>query len=73
MALTHQMPVISYRISPWVCTPPLLGSTCADLHLAGAPILSCVSKGVPDIFMDCHMMVAQPEQASNFNWPLDAF
>jgi len=28
----------------------------------GAPILSCVSKGVPGIFMDCHMMVANPEQ-----------
>lgn len=27
----------------------------------GAPVLSCVSKGVPGIFMDCHMMVAQPE------------
>ncbi|KAF7968226.1 hypothetical protein HWV62_6423 [Athelia sp. TMB] len=31
------------------------------LHM-GAPILSCVSKGVPGIFMDCHMMVAQPEK-----------
>lgn len=28
----------------------------------GAPILSCVSKGVPNIFMDCHMMVAEPEK-----------
>ncbi|KAI0756716.1 Ribulose-phosphate 3-epimerase [Daedaleopsis nitida] len=28
----------------------------------GAPILSCVSKSVPGIFMDCHMMVAQPEK-----------
>lgn len=28
----------------------------------GAPILSCVHKGVPGIFMDCHMMVAKPEQ-----------
>ncbi|KAK0464924.1 ribulose-5-phosphate 3-epimerase [Desarmillaria tabescens] len=28
----------------------------------GAPILSCVSKGVPGIFMDCHMMVVQPEK-----------
>lgn len=26
----------------------------------GAPILSCVKKGVPEIFMDCHMMVADP-------------
>jgi len=28
----------------------------------GAPVLSCVSKSVPGIFMDCHMMVAQPEK-----------
>ncbi|CAK5264541.1 unnamed protein product [Mycena citricolor] len=28
----------------------------------GAPILACVSKGVPGIFMDCHMMVAEPEK-----------
>lgn len=28
----------------------------------GAPVLSCVSKGVPGIFMDCHMMVAEPEK-----------
>ncbi|OSX67355.1 hypothetical protein POSPLADRAFT_1068447 [Postia placenta MAD-698-R-SB12] len=28
----------------------------------GAPILACVSKGVPGIFMDCHMMVSQPEK-----------
>jgi len=26
----------------------------------GAPILSCVKKDIPDIFMDCHMMVADP-------------
>ncbi|WVR08518.1 ribulose-phosphate 3-epimerase [Kwoniella sp. DSM 27419] len=26
----------------------------------GAPILTCVKKNVPDIFMDCHMMVADP-------------
>jgi len=31
----------------------------------GAPILSCVSKGVPGIFMDCHMMVAEPEKWVN--------
>jgi len=30
----------------------------------GAPILACVSKGVPGIFMDCHMMVAEPEKVS---------
>ncbi|WVQ85940.1 ribulose-phosphate 3-epimerase [Cryptococcus sp. DSM 104549] len=26
----------------------------------GAPILTCVRDNVPDIFMDCHMMVADP-------------
>ncbi|KAK0245598.1 ribulose-5-phosphate 3-epimerase [Armillaria nabsnona] len=31
----------------------------------GAPILSCVSKGIPGIFMDCHMMVAEPEKWVN--------
>ncbi|KZT30614.1 Ribulose-phosphate 3-epimerase [Neolentinus lepideus HHB14362 ss-1] len=31
----------------------------------GAPVLSCVSKGIPGIFMDCHMMVAQPEKWVN--------
>ena len=29
---------------------------------AGAPVLECVAKGVPGIFMDCHMMVSKPEQ-----------
>jgi len=28
----------------------------------GAPILKCVHKSIPDIFMDCHMMVAEPEK-----------
>ncbi|KAI8980721.1 Ribulose-phosphate 3-epimerase [Trametes punicea] len=28
----------------------------------GAPVLACVAKGVPGIFMDCHMMVSQPEK-----------
>ncbi|GLB36048.1 putative ribulose-phosphate 3-epimerase [Lyophyllum shimeji] len=31
----------------------------------GAPILSCVHKGVPGIFMDCHMMVSEPERWVN--------
>ena len=26
----------------------------------GPPILTCVRDNVPDIFMDCHMMVADP-------------
>jgi len=33
-----------------------------DSTIPGAPILSCVHKGLPGIFMDCHMMVAQPEK-----------
>ncbi|KAF8314979.1 ribulose-5-phosphate 3-epimerase [Clavulina sp. PMI_390] len=28
----------------------------------GAPILTCVKKSIPNIFMDCHMMVAEPEK-----------
>ncbi|EJT97898.1 ribulose-5-phosphate 3-epimerase [Dacryopinax primogenitus] len=28
----------------------------------GPPILTCVHKAIPDIFMDCHMMVANPIQ-----------
>ncbi|KIM22752.1 hypothetical protein M408DRAFT_332794 [Serendipita vermifera MAFF 305830] len=28
----------------------------------GPPILACVHKGVPGIFMDCHMMVSDPEK-----------
>lgn len=28
----------------------------------GAPVLSCVAKSVPGIFMDCHMMVEHPEK-----------
>lgn len=30
----------------------------------GAPILACVKKNIPDIFMDCHMMVSKPSQVS---------
>jgi len=28
----------------------------------GAPILKCVHQSIPGIFMDCHMMVAEPEK-----------
>lgn len=37
----------------------------------GAPILEHVKKNVPDIFMDCHMMVSNPEQVglSRGLWP----
>ncbi|KAI0004232.1 Ribulose-phosphate 3-epimerase [Russula compacta] len=31
----------------------------------GLPVLASVSKGVPGIFMDCHMMVSQPEKWVN--------
>jgi len=31
----------------------------------GAPVLACVSKDVPGIFMDCHMMVSEPEKWVN--------
>lgn len=37
-------------------------ASCVFSAITGAPILSCVFKGVPGIFMDCHMMVAQPEK-----------
>src|SRR4051812_40396700 len=33
-------------------------------RLAGFPVLTSVAKRIPGIFMDCHMMVAQPEKAS---------
>ena len=35
-----------------------------DRDSPGAPVLASVSKGVPGIFMDCHMMVSQPEKVS---------
>jgi len=31
----------------------------------GAPVLACVARGIPGIFMDCHMMVSQPEKWVN--------
>ena len=37
--------------------PPALTPDCP-----GAPVLASVSKGVPGIFMDCHMMVSEPEK-----------
>ncbi|KAG8857194.1 RIBULOSE-phosphate 3-epimerase [Tulasnella sp. 330] len=30
----------------------------------GAPILKCVKQDVPNIYMDCHMMVSEPERVS---------
>ncbi|KAH9937186.1 ribulose-phosphate 3-epimerase [Fomitopsis serialis] len=54
----------------WLHMDVMDGLRCADPSrkpfvpniTMGAPILACVSKGVPGIFMDCHMMVAQPEK-----------
>lgn len=37
-------------------------STHSVVWIEGAPILTCVHKSIPDIFMDCHMMVAEPEK-----------
>jgi pentose-5-phosphate-3-epimerase len=42
-------------------TANLAASSCFTL---GAPVLACVHKGVPGIFMDCHMMVAEPEKVT---------
>ncbi|KAJ7293475.1 ribulose-5-phosphate 3-epimerase [Mycena rebaudengoi] len=50
----------------WLHMDVMDGRTTPEVPLSslvlGAPILACVSKGVPGIFMDCHMMVAQPEK-----------
>ena len=55
---------ISCLISPWVCPSShyFVYRPLPNTIPPGAPILSCVSKTVPGIFMDCHMMVAQPEK-----------
>jgi hypothetical protein len=58
-------PDTSSRISPWVIAlRDLFPPTRLDhhRHSPGAPVLASVSKGVPGIFMDCHMMVAHPEK-----------
>lgn len=36
----------------------------------GAPVLTCVKKNVPDIFMDCHMMVADPAKVGKPTLPV---
>jgi hypothetical protein len=33
----------------------------------GPPILTHVKKNVPDIFMDCHMMVSNPKQVGDWD------
>ena len=63
------MTATSCPTSPWVSTPDAALVICKVLpaqYDAGAPVLSCVSKGVPGIFMDCHMMVSEPEKACTY-------
>ncbi|KAG8826693.1 RIBULOSE-phosphate 3-epimerase [Serendipita sp. 401] len=48
----------SYGCDGWVC---ITRHFVPNITM-GPPILSCVHKGVPGIFMDCHMMVAEPEK-----------
>ncbi len=50
------------QILPWVITPNIPACLDLDPDSSGAPVLASVSKGVPGIFMDCHMMVSQPEK-----------
>jgi ribulose-phosphate 3-epimerase len=47
-------------------TYSLLNKMWTDDWVIGPPILACVHKGVPGIFMDCHMMVAEPEKVCSF-------
>lgn len=55
-------PLCAQHYHGYACVLSLSSITASHRVYAGAPILSCVSKGVPGIFMDCHMMVAQPEK-----------
>jgi hypothetical protein len=58
-------PAILYQVSQSVrFDRSCLAASANPLFLQGAPILSWVKKGVPNIFMDCHMMVSEPEKAS---------
>lgn len=47
-----------------ICCSRTIASHFVPNITMGAPILTCVKKGVPDIFMDCHMMVAEPEKVN---------
>ena len=56
---------ISSRTLPWVITTTNSDRPRRRNHRpisSGAPVLASVSKGVPGIFMDCHMMVSEPEK-----------
>jgi hypothetical protein len=65
VSLIRFTPDTSFQILPWVIAPSISNRpTYLDYEIAssGAPVLASVSKGVPGIFMDCHMMVSQPEK-----------
>jgi hypothetical protein len=36
----------------------------------GPPVIASVAKSIPDIFMDCHMMVSNPEQVRSETVPI---
>jgi len=60
----HSLDILS-RISPWVIATTDSDRPHRRNHYpisSGAPVLASVSKGVPGIFMDCHMMVSEPEK-----------
>jgi hypothetical protein len=61
--LSDEITDTSFPTLPWVRIPPC---TECELTITGPPILACVHKGVPGIFMDCHMMVAEPEKVRSF-------
>jgi len=64
MLIVSGMLVTLFPASQWVCHEGQYLASPLNSCALGAPILSCVSKGVPGIFMDCHMMVAQPEKVA---------
>lgn len=69
-------PGTSSRISPWVtalCNSHIPAHLDHDPKISGAPVLASVSKGVPGIFMDCHMMVSQPEKVRRMPLPLGVY
>lgn len=70
----HHLPVTLFPISPWVTSHDLihLASLTLLAFPLGPPVLACVSKGVPGIFMDCHMMVSQPEKVGDTYFFLQA-
>ena len=59
---TYRSSVVEHLRSRMLAIRSALIVVVHSLSTVGAPVLACVSKGVPGIFMDCHMMVAQPEK-----------